>query len=75
MNTLTLSDVKHRVKSLTELIQRLETAEGSINTISNEKVRSTVTNCLEVALKTLREDRSSMEDQLMHSQRFSQPGR
>ena len=63
MNAPPLSEVKSRIKKLNELIQRLETAEDNTKTLSDEMVRSTVTNCLEVALKTLREDRSKIEDQ------------
>jgi hypothetical protein len=58
----TLSDVRDQVKRVAELIRRLETAEDSVKTLSNDNVRLTVTNCLEVALKTLREDRSKMEN-------------
>jgi hypothetical protein len=64
MNAPPLSEVKSRIKKLNELIQRLEAAEDNTKALSNEKVRSTVTNCLEVALKTLREDRSKIEDQV-----------
>lgn len=66
MTATTFSDVRIRIKSLTELIQRLERAEDDVKTLSNEKVKLTVWNCLEVALRTLREDRSKMEDQFRH---------
>jgi hypothetical protein len=59
----TLSEVRDRVKRVAELIRRLETAEEGVKTLPNDNVRLTVTNCLEVALKTLREDRNKTEDQ------------
>ena len=59
----TLSEVRDRVKQVAEIIRRLETAEDSLKTLPRDNVRSTVTNCLEVALKTLREDQNKSEDQ------------
>jgi hypothetical protein len=64
----TLSDVTDRVQRVAELIRRLETAEDSVKTLPSDNVRVTVTNCLEVALKTLREDRSKMENPRKDSQ-------
>ena len=61
MGIPTLSEVRDEVKRVSEVIRRLETAEESAKAVSNEHVRSTVTNCLEVALKTLREDRNELE--------------
>ena len=58
------SDVRSRIDTLTELIQQLETAEDNIRKLSNEKARRTATNCLEVPLKTLREHRSKVEEDL-----------
>lgn len=48
---------------IAEIIRRLETAEDTVKTLSNDNVRSTKTNCLEVALNALREDQIKMEDQ------------
>ena len=58
----TLSHVRDEVRRVAEIIRRLEAAEESVKTLSTDKVRSTVTNCLEVALKTLREGRNKMEE-------------
>ena len=58
----TLSHVRDEVKRVAEIIRQLETAEERVKTLSDDKVRSTVTNCIEVVLKTLREGRNKMED-------------
>lgn len=64
----TLSEVRDRVKQVAEIIRRLETAEDGVKTLADDNVRLTVTNCLEVALKTLREDQDKTEGQFRNSQ-------
>ena len=67
MSVPTLSDVRNRIERVAEMIRRLETAEDGVKTLPNDHVRLTVTNCLEVALKTLREDRNKLEDRFKDS--------
>ena len=67
ITTPTLSEVRSQIKKLNELIQGLQASEREAATLSHDKVRSTVTNCLEVALKTLRDDRRNMEDKVTPS--------
>ena len=61
------SEVKSQIKKVNELMQGLEASEREAATLFHDKVRSTVTNCFEVALKTLRDERRNMEDKVTQS--------